>query len=148
VVEIIKRSNPMAFEKVGYWMAVGVLALIVSNTFVIRHGNDVRDLASRSLVAVEQVPAHVTRFMAVAEMMIGGGGARFAQTQTKRACAQSRLASLQSILASREAGFARLQAEHARWAAMQELRGPLLCPRQNLRIVLPELPAMRTGGTF
>ena len=129
----------MAFEKVGYWIAVGVLALIVSNNFVVRHENDVRALASRSLAAVEQVSGHATRFMAVAEMMLGRGEARFAQTQTKLACAQTRLASVQSMLASREGGLARIEAEHARLAAMQQLGASVICPRQRLKIVMPQL---------
>jgi len=129
----------MAFEKVGYWIAVGVLALVVSNNFVVRHENDVRALASRSLAAVEQVSGHATRFMAVAEMMLGRGEARFAQTQTKLACAQTRLASVQSMLASREGGLARIEAEHARLAAMQQLGASVICPRQRLKIVMPQL---------
>ena len=129
----------MAFEKVGYWIAVGVLALVVSNNFVVWHENDVRALASRSLAAVEQVSGHATRFMAVAEMMLGRGEARFAQTQTKLACAQTRLASVQSMLGSREGGLARIEAEHARLAAMQQLGASVICPRQRLKIVMPQL---------
>ena len=129
----------MAFEKVGYWIAVGVLALVVSNNFVVRHENDVRALASRSLAAVEQVSGHATRFMAVAEMMLGRGEARFAQTQTKLACAQTRLASVQSMLASREGGLARIEAEHARLAAMQQLGASVICPRERLKMVMPQL---------
>lgn len=129
----------MAFEKVGYWIAVGVLVLVMSNNFVVRHENDVRALASRSLAAVEQVSDHATRFMAVAETMLGRGEARFAQTQTTLACAQTRLASVQSMLASREAGLARLEAEHARMAAMQQLGASVICPRERLKIVMPQL---------
>ena len=129
----------MAFEKVGYWIAVGVLALVVSNNFVVRYENDVRALASRSLAAVEQVSGHATRFMAVAEMMLDKGGARFAQTETTLACAQTRLASVQSVLASHEAGLARVEAEHARMAVMQQLGSAVICPRERLKIVMPQL---------
>jgi len=137
----------MAFEKVGYWIAVGVLALVVSNNFVVRHENDVRALASRSLAAVEQVSGHATRFMAVAEMMLGRGEARFAKTQTKLACAQTRLASVQSMLASREASLARVEAERARMVAMQQLGASVICPRERLRVVITEA-SMRADGTI
>ncbi len=130
----------MVFEKVGYWIAVGVLALVVSNNFVVRHENDVRALASRSLAAVQQVSGHATRFMAVAEMMLDKGGARFAQTETTLACAQTRLASVQSMLASREAGLARVEAERARMVAMRQLGASVICPRERLKIVMPQLP--------
>ena len=129
----------MAFEKVGYWIAVGVLVLVMSNNFVVRHEDDVRALASRSLAAVEQVSGHATRFMAVAEMMLDKGEARFAQTQTTLACAQTRLASVQSMLASHEAGLARIEAERARIAAMQQLGASVICPRERLKIVMPQL---------
>jgi len=138
----------MAFEKVGYWIAVGVLALIASNNFAVRHENDVRALASRSLAAVEQISGHAARLMAVAETMLDKGGARFAQTETTLACAQTRLASVQSMLASHEASLARVEAEHARMAAMRQLGASVICPRENLRIVIPERPAMRADGTI
>jgi len=128
----------MAFEKVGYWIAVGVLALVVSNNFVVRHDGDVRALVSRSLADIEQVSGHATRFMAVAEMMLDKGKARFAQTQTTLACAQTRLASVQSMLASREAGLARVEAEHARMVAMQQWGSTVICPRERLRMVTPQ----------
>ena len=130
----------MAFEKVGYWVAVGVLALVVSNNFVVRHENDVRALVSQSVGAIQQVSGHATRFMAVAEMMLDKGGARFAQTQTTLACAQTRLASVQSMLASREASLARVEAERARMAAMQQWGSTVICPRERLRMVIPQFP--------
>ena len=114
---------------------------------MVRHDGDVRALVSRSLAAVEQVSGHATRFMAVAEMMLDKGKARFAQTQTTLACAQTRLASVQSMLASREAGLARVEAERARMAAMRQLGASVICPRQNLRIVIPEA-SMRSDGTI
>jgi hypothetical protein len=129
----------MGSEKTTYWIAVGVLALLVSNNFVIRHEDGVHELASRSLAAIEQVSGHATRFMAVAEMTFGKGGARFAQTQTTLACAQTRLASVQGILASHEAALARVEAEHARISAMQQIRGPVICPRQRLRMGIQPL---------
>ena len=77
--------------------------------------------------------------MAVAEMMLGRGEARFAHTETTLACAQTRLASVQSMLGSREGGLARIEAEHARLAAMQQLGASVICPRQRLKIVMPQL---------
>ncbi|HWY56080.1 MAG TPA: hypothetical protein VNZ03_16560 [Terriglobales bacterium] len=124
----------MAFEKVGYWLAVGVLALFVSNHFAVRYENDVRSLASWSLTAAQHVAGDATGFMAAAETMLGRGGIRFAQTQTTLACAQTRLASMQTVLAQHEASLARVEAVRARMVSMQELRGPIICPRQHLRI--------------
>ncbi len=129
-------------------MAVGVLALFVSDNFAARYQGEIRCLASRSLAAVEEFSGHTTRFMAMAEMMLGRSESQFARTQTTLARAQARLASVQATIICREASFARLQAQHDRMAAMQEFGGAVICPRQNLRVVIPELPEMRTDGTI
>jgi hypothetical protein len=138
----------MGSEKAWYWIAVGVLALVVSNNFAARHEDEIGRLASRSLAAIEQVSGQATHFVARAEMMFGRGETHFVGTQTTLAGAQARLASVQCVIARHEAALARVQAEHARMAAMQELRGTVVCPRQSLRMVIPVPPAMRTDGTI
>jgi hypothetical protein len=130
----------MGSEKAWYWIAAGVLALFVSNDFAARHQGDVRCLASRSLAALEQVSGHAPRLMAMAEMMLGRSETCFVQTQTKLARVQTRLASAQTVIASHEAAFARLQSEHARMVAMERLNRAVVCPRTDLRIVMPALP--------
>ena len=129
----------MVFEKAAYWIAVGVLALFVTNHFAGRYENEARCLASQSLAAVEQLSGQATRVIAMTETMLGRGGAHFVQTQTMVACAQTRLASVQTVIASHEAVLARVQAEHARSEALQQLRRTIVCPRQNLRISVPQL---------
>jgi hypothetical protein len=129
----------MVFEKAAYWIAVGVLALFVTNHFAGRYENEARCLASQSLAAVEELSGQATRVMAMTETMLGQGETHFARTQTMVACAQTRLASMQTALASHEAALARVQADHARIEALQQLRGTVVCPRQNLRIAVPQL---------
>jgi hypothetical protein len=135
----------MGTEKAGYWIAVGVLALFVSNNFAARHQGDVRCLASRSLAALEQVSGRAPRLMAIAETMLGRSETRFAQTQTKLARVQTRLASAQTVIASHEAAFAKLQSERARMVAMEQLNRAVICPRTNLRM---EIPALARDGTI
>jgi hypothetical protein len=129
----------MVFEKAAYWIAVGVLALFVTNHFAGRYENEARCLASQSLAAVEELSGQATRVMAMTETMLGQGETHFARTQTMVACAQTRLASMQTALASHEAALARVQVDHARIEALQQLRGTIVCPRQNLRIAVPQL---------
>lgn len=138
----------MGSEKAWYWIAVGVLALLVSNNFAARHEGEIRCLARRSLSIIEQVSGPATHLMARAEMVLGRSDARFAQAQATVARAQARMASVQATIACREAAFARLQAERDRMEAMQEFSGAVICPRRNLRIVIPEMPAIRTDGTI
>jgi outer membrane protein TolC len=137
----------MGSEKAWYWIAVGVLALFVSNNLAARHEGEVRCLAGRALAAVEQVSGHASQFGAMAEMMLGRGETGFAQTQTTLARAQGRLASVQAVIAQHEAAFARIQGENDQIITMQ-LGRTLVCPRQNLRLVTPELPLIRTDGTI
>jgi hypothetical protein len=138
----------MGSEKALYWITLGVLALFVSNNFATRHEQEVRCLASQAMAAVEQVSSHSTQLIAMAESMLGQGDRRFVRAQTAMAGAQTRLASVQTVIACREAAFARVRAEHARFATMQELRSTVVCPRQNLRMVIPEPSSIRTDGTI
>jgi hypothetical protein len=129
----------MVFEKAAYWIAVGVLALFVTNHFAGRYENEAHCLTSQSLAAVEQLSGQATRAIAMTETMLGRGEAHFVRTQTMVACAQTRLASMQTVIASHEAALAGDQADHARIEALQQLRGIVVCPRQNLRIAVPQL---------
>ena len=130
----------MVSEKAAYWMAVGVLALFASNQFAARHEDSVRRFASQSLAVIGQVPGNATGFMATAQTMFGRSGARFAQTQTTLACAQTRLASVQTLIAQHEGALARVQAEHARLVVMQQLPGPVICPRERIRMSVSQRP--------
>jgi hypothetical protein len=130
----------MGSEKALYWTAVSVLALLAGNHFAARQADGLGRFANRSLALIEQASGYANRFMATAEMMIVSDGTHFAQAQTRLACAQTRLASVQTVIAQREAAFARVQAERAQIAAMQPLRGGVICPRERLRMATPRLP--------
>ncbi len=119
----------MVLEKTAYWMAVGVLALVVSNNLAVRHGLNAGSLPNRSFAAVERVAGDATRLLGTAEVMLGQAGVHFARSQTTLACFQRRLASVQSRVAQREAILARVQAQRARMVAIQQLRGTALCSR-------------------
>ncbi|MGA8493615.1 MAG: hypothetical protein WB711_24550 [Terriglobales bacterium] len=122
----------MILAKASYWMAVGILALIVSNHLAGSYRDEGRCLFNRSLTAVEQISGQVTRYIATAEMMLGGSEARLVRAQT-------RLASVQTMLASHEAALAKVQAQREQLMELQQLRGTIVCSRQNLRIVIPRL---------
>jgi hypothetical protein len=138
----------MGSEKASYWIAVAVLAVFAINNFVVRHQNGVRCLTGRSLAAIEQVSGHGTGIMEMAEMVLGRGESRFVHTQMVLGGVQTQLASAQCVLARHEAALAWVQAEHSRLLAMQQLRSTMICPRQNVRLAIPEPPSMRTGRTI
>jgi hypothetical protein len=124
----------MVFEKAAYWMAVGVLALVVGNSVASRHGlnvgsRNVGSLPNRSFAVVEQVAGDATELLGSAEEIVGRAGTRFAHSQSTLACLQTRLASVQSRIAQREAVLARVQAQRARMVAMEQIRSTALCSR-------------------
>jgi len=132
----------MASGKATYWLAVGVLALLAGNSFLARHGADLRSLARRAQVMVEVVSGHATGSFDRAEMVFDQGATHFDRAQTALACAQTRLATVQASLARHQGAFAKIQAEHAREAAMEELS------RERTRIVVPRVPAVPDEGTI
>jgi len=119
----------MVFEKTAYWMAVGVLAIIVSNNLVTRHDLSLGSLPNRSFAAVEQLAGDATGLLGTAEGMLGQAGTHFTHSQSTLACLHTRLASVQSRIAQREAVLARIQAQRARMVAMEQIRGTALCSR-------------------
>ena len=129
----------MVSQKLSYWMAVSVVALFFGNNFAIWHGDSVRCLTNLALAAVEQVSGSATRYMATAEVMLGRGETHLAGVQTRLACAETRLASVQTVIASHQAAMARVEAERAQMMALEQLRGTVVRPRQNLRMSLPQV---------
>jgi hypothetical protein len=129
----------MVSAKVGYWMTVGVLALFASNHLAGRYQGEGRCLVSRSVAAVQRMSGQATRFVATAEMMLGGGETHLVRAQSALAHTQTRLASMETVLASHEAALAKAQAKREELMDLQQLRSTVVCPRQNLRIAMPQL---------
>ena len=129
----------MVSQELSYWMAVGVVALFFGNNFAVRHGDSVRCLADRAVAAVDQVSGSATRYIANAEMMLGRGETHLAGVQTRLACAQTRLASVQTVIASHQAALARVEAAQARMVEIERLDRVVVCPRQSLRLSVPQL---------
>ena len=130
----------MASEKALYWMAVGVAALFLGNSFV-GGRSFAPSIAGRSTATAQRISGQAMRYAMLAQVIFGRGDAGVVQAQTATARAQARLAVVQAATAHREAAMARMQAERIRVLAS---RGVVACPRQNLVIDLPEVPAEGT----
>jgi hypothetical protein len=127
----------MAWEKVTYWMAVGMLTVVAGNSFVSRHRERFVDLADQSAQLREILSGRAMSFMNLAEMMVGRGQTRVVRVQTKVACAQARLASMEIVMAREQSGLARLASERARIAMIEQVRPRLICPRRGLAMAIP-----------
>jgi hypothetical protein len=128
----------MASQKATYWMAVGLLALVVGNNVVSKL--DHRCLAYKVRAAAERVSAQSDHLMAVADVMLGRTSTRFDRAQTALAMAQTRLASVQTSMARQEAVCARVEAVRARMIVRQQLQQmqiPVVVSRPHLQMVIP-----------
>jgi hypothetical protein len=133
----------MASEKARYWMAVGVAALFLGNSFMGGHSLTSR-FADRSMATAQRISAQAMRYATLAQVILGRGEASFVQTQTATAHAQTRLAFIQSAMVRREAELAKVQTERIRVLANH----PVACPRQNFMIKVPDVPAIADKGTI
>jgi hypothetical protein len=133
----------MASEKARYWLAVGVAALFLGNSFIGGHNLTSR-FAERSMATAQRISGQAMRYAALAQVIFGRGEAGFVQTQTTTAHAQTRLAFMQTAMARREAVLAKVQTERIRVLAHQ----PVVCPRQNFMIKVGDLPEIANDGTI
>lgn len=132
----------MASEKALYWMAVGLMALVMGNHFVERF--DGRGLAERSMAAIEKLSAGSGHFLA---MTLGGNSSsQCFRAQAALARAQSDFASVQTVIARQDAACARLQAERARLMALQQMHFRVIAPNQNFRVEIPQIAVPADDG--
>ena len=132
----------MASQKATYWMAVGLLALIVGNHFVSRISGTC--LAYKVRAAAERMSGQSGHLMAVAEVMLGRTSTRFDRAQTALAMAQTRLASVQTSMAHQEAVCARVEAVSARTMVREQLEQvqiQMVAPSRRMVFVIPTPPA-------
>jgi len=132
----------MASQKALYWMAVGLLALIVGNNLVSKLDHSC--LAYKVRAATQRVSSQSDHLMAVTEVMLGRTSTRFDRAQTALARAQTRLASVQTSMARQEAVCARVEAARARMMVRQqleEIRIPMAVPSSRVEFAIPAPPA-------
>jgi hypothetical protein len=130
----------MASEKATYWMAVGVLALLVGNHFISKL--DSLCLRGRALYAVERLSDSASRMSDRTQGMVDRESGRYAHVQSRVAFAQSRIASVQSLMARKEAALAQAQAlREQRILMMDQVRNSVRCPRPRIQVAVPELPS-------
>jgi hypothetical protein len=129
----------MASEKITYWAAVGILALLVGNHFMGKI--DGLCLRGRMFSVMERISDSALRTGDRAQMVFDRGSSRYDRVQSRVAFAQSRIASAQSLLARKEASLARAQAfREQRIMMMDQVRNSVFCPRQKIEVVIPEIP--------
>ena len=125
----------MVSQKALYWIAVALMVLFLGHHFTLKY-----DRCLRLSLESSPVPAMVERVLDQSPC--------FAARRLVVPPAEAGFASMQAEIARQQAGYALLEAERARILAMEQLgrvRG--ICPRQAVRIAIPERP-VRDDGTI
>ena len=138
----------MASEKALYWVTVAVLAVFVGNHFANKY--DGGCITDRAMAAVQRLSGGVTHFLAMGQVTLGNAP-RLNVPELTMARVQSHFASMQANMARQQAACARLEAQRARMMAlqqMQHMRVRVICPRQSVRVEIPQAPVVVSDGTI
>lgn len=141
----------MTSEKGLYWIAVGFLALIVTNNLVVKR-ESTGHIADRSLNAAQQLAGRGTRYLSSLETVVGIKQSECPRTQVAMARAQTRLATLQTVIAREQTGMARLETQKARVMTLRNMKhAELFLPRNmktDMKIEAPEAPDPQDDGSL
>jgi hypothetical protein len=136
----------MASEKTVYWVAVAVMAVFLGNHFANKYqGGCVGD---RAVATVQRLSGEVGHFLAMGQVTFGSAP-RLVAPEMAMARAQNGFASMQADIARQQVACARLEAQHARMAALQQMQNMrVMCPRQRLSFEIPQVPVIPSDGTI
>ena len=117
----------MASERATYWMAVGLMALLLGNHFAAKYDRCLRESIAGVL---ERTP-------------------NLAPPDLFAAPVAAQLASMQAKIAQERAACAFVQSQRAQMMAMEQMEAVRLrgiCPRPHVKIRIPEPPAPIEGS--
>jgi hypothetical protein len=125
----------MKSEKAWYWVAVGVLALGLSNSLADREIGWARGLVDRFQAAEDQLVAsasdQTSHFLDVASRLCGRNDLQTARVQLTLARVQTRVACIRTTLAERQEAMARQEEERARAVSTDRSTFSTTSPRQK-----------------
>jgi hypothetical protein len=132
----------MASDRGWYLIAVGVLALGLSNTLVNSHPNWLGSLTDRSVVTAERLSGQAERYLAMAQIMLGRSEAGFGSTQAILGRLQAHLGEVQANLSRRQAEMARVEVENVGMVSLPPMPSiRVACPRVRVRVAQPVVMA-------
>jgi hypothetical protein len=137
----------MASEKATYWVAVGIMAVLLGHHFTGKL--DRGCFRGRALYAAERVADSASRVVDRSQGVFDRGTSRYERVQSRVAFAQSRMASVQTLLDSKESALAQAEAlREQRVLMLDQVRGHIACPRQRIQVVIPRLPSAEDDGVI
>lgn len=123
----------MATEKALYWIALGVMAVGLGNSFMNHHQDFARNLGQHAMLIADSVSGRAAGQMDHAQVMFDRTQASFDRSQAEIARVQTRAACLQNRIAVRQAALAEAQAMRTRMSVARSVR--------KIVVTVPELPA-------
>jgi hypothetical protein len=122
------------------------MALFIGNHFAKKYDNGC--LTDRAMATMQRLSTEAGHVLAMGQMAFGVTP-RFTGPEVAMARVQGRFASLQADIARQQAACARLEAQHARLMALQQMQNMrVVCPRQRLDVVVPQVPVISGDGTI
>ena len=137
----------MASEKMTYWAAVGIMAVLLGNQAITRI--DGHCLRQRAIYAMQVLSGSANEMASRAQLVIDRDSSRYDRVQSQVACAQSRIAYAQSLLARKEAQLAQAQAtREQRVIIMDQMRNSMRTSHPRIEVVVPHTPTMPNDDTI
>ncbi len=137
----------MATEKAWYWAAVAVLVLAFGNSFMRHHQASSDCAVQRAFASVQQVSGRAMAFLSQAEARLGGSTG-CSRPEMAAVRMQASVARMEASVARQQANFARLQSQRDRLVQLQDMRIDGLDELQNMRIEVPRVAVIHSGGTI
>jgi len=138
----------MANEKGLYWLALGVVALILVNGTALGRQDWLGRLADRSIELAERFSGRTMPALSLADMRSGSHSYGCARNQAAAARMQAKFACIEGAMARQQAEFARVQAQRARLETLQQMRFAEMSRHRNFVIEAPRLESVPTEGTI
>jgi hypothetical protein len=139
----------MVSEKSLYWVALGVLALGLSHSFVGRNSGCIRAFAIRAAAVAQDLSVRAVDRVVMAEALLGRSQATVAHTQAAVDRAQVRMAFVQTAVARRQAEMVRLQSERIQVITQEKVNRALArCPQKTVTVEVPPAPTAPDDGTI
>jgi hypothetical protein len=135
----------MTSEKGLYWLAVGIMAIVFTNSAATRQGW-LASVEGRSMQLANQISARAMATLNLAQLRVGPQ--QCARTQAAVMRAQAKFGCMQAAVARQQAAFARLEAQRARMEAFQNMHIDMVPQARNFRIEIPRPRLMPTDGTI
>ena len=137
----------MASEKMTYWAAVGIMAVLLGNQAISKI--DAQCLRQRAIYAMERLSGSANEVAGRAQLVFDRNSSRYDRVQSRIECAQSRIAYAQSLLARKEARLAQAQAmREQRVIIMEQMRNSMRDAHPRVQVVVPHTLAMPSDDTI